>query len=190
MDKKELIVHAAIEAFQEKGIDKTTVSDIVKRAGIAQGTFYLYFSSKLAVMPAIAEVMVEKMITEVKEAVNSDASFSIQLREMIEAIFSVTRRYQEIIALIYVGLASTNHLKQWEAIYDPFYQWMSAFLQEAKHAGIIRSSIHCERTAKLIIGFVETAAEQMFLYDSVHGDAIEIQQQEVFDFLTHALNVK
>ena len=48
----------------------------MKLAGIAQGTFYLYFPSKLSVMPAIAEVMVEKMILAVKEKVQNDAPFS------------------------------------------------------------------------------------------------------------------
>jgi hypothetical protein len=41
------IVYAAIEVFQEKGVEKTKISDIVKLAGIAQGTFYfsLFYSS-------------------------------------------------------------------------------------------------------------------------------------------------
>ncbi len=49
-----------LKCFRKKGVEKTKISDIVKLAGIAQGTFYLYFPSKLSVMPAIAEVMVEK----------------------------------------------------------------------------------------------------------------------------------
>ena len=31
------------KVLREKGYDSTTVSDIVKEAGVAQGTFYLYF---------------------------------------------------------------------------------------------------------------------------------------------------
>lgn len=62
IDKKERIIQSAIDVFSEKGIEKATISEIVKKAGIAQGTFYLYFSSKLAVMPAIAEVMVNKIL--------------------------------------------------------------------------------------------------------------------------------
>ena len=34
MNKKEKIVYAAIEVFQEKGVEKTKISDIVKLAGI------------------------------------------------------------------------------------------------------------------------------------------------------------
>ena len=41
MDKRAAIIDAAIAVFAEKGVEKATVSDIVKRAGIAQGTYYL-----------------------------------------------------------------------------------------------------------------------------------------------------
>lgn len=53
--KYEKILQAAIEVISEKGLDKASISDIVKKAGTAQGTFYLYFSSKNALIPAIAE---------------------------------------------------------------------------------------------------------------------------------------
>ncbi len=43
---REKIVSAALELFAGKGFDKTTVDEIVNRAGVAKGTFYLYFKSK------------------------------------------------------------------------------------------------------------------------------------------------
>lgn len=190
MNKKELIVHTSIDVFREKGIEKTKISDIVKAAGIAQGTFYLYFPSKLSLMPAIAEVMVMKMMEIVQETVQDSASFSVQLEQFVEAVFRVTCDYHEIQALIYSGLASTEHLKEWETVYEPFYQWISERLQTAKEAGTIRSSIHAERTAKIIIGLVESAAEQIYLYDSAEENQARIQQEEVIDFLTYALGMK
>ena len=189
MNKKEMIVHAAIEVFREQGIEKTKISDIVKAAGIAQGTFYLYFPSKLSLMPAIAEVMVVKTMAIVQASVQESATFSVQIEQLVEAIFQVTHDYHEIQALIYSGLASTEHLKEWETVYAPFYQWISERLQEAKEAGIIRSSIHADRTAKMIIGLVESAAEQIYLYDSEQEDQARIQQAEVNDFLRHALGM-
>lgn len=132
MNKKEKIVYAAIEVFQEKGVEKTKISDIVKLAGIAQGTFYLYFPSKLSVMPAIAEVMVEKMILAVKERVQNDAPFSSKVTQVIGAVFHFIEEYREIQALMYAGLASTEHIKEWEAVYEPLYMWLSEFLSEAK----------------------------------------------------------
>ncbi len=46
-NKKEKIIQSAINVFREKGMEKAKVSDIVKGAGIAQGTFYLYFPPNL-----------------------------------------------------------------------------------------------------------------------------------------------
>ena len=44
--KKEALFHTAFDLFTTKGINKTAVSDIVDRAGVAKGTFYLYFKDK------------------------------------------------------------------------------------------------------------------------------------------------
>ncbi|GLV64925.1 TetR family transcriptional regulator [Bacillus mycoides] len=190
MNKKEKIVYAAIDVFQEKGVEKTKISDIVKLAGIAQGTFYLYFPSKLSVMPAIAEVMVEKMILAVKEKVQNDAPFSSKVEQVIDAVFNFIAEYREIQALMYAGLASTEHIKEWEAVYEPLYMWLSEFLSEAKEAGEIRDSVHAERTAKLFIALVESAAEQVYLYDHKDDEQVGLQKAEVLDFLTHALHIK
>jgi AcrR family transcriptional regulator len=39
-------MEAGIAVFAEKGYQRTKVSDVARRAGVAQGTFYLYFDSK------------------------------------------------------------------------------------------------------------------------------------------------
>ena len=83
MGKKKLIVSAAIDSFLEKGIHKTTISDIVREAGIAQGTFYLYFTSKWALMPAIAEVMAGKILQTMKESVDEQEIGRASCRERV-----------------------------------------------------------------------------------------------------------
>lgn len=44
--KKSALYNTAFELFTTKGIAKTTISDIVENAGVAKGTFYLYFKDK------------------------------------------------------------------------------------------------------------------------------------------------
>ncbi|PID21976.1 TetR family transcriptional regulator [Sporosarcina sp. P3] len=187
MGKKTAIVHSAIEVFQEQGIEKTKISDIVKRAGIAQGTFYLYFPSKLSLMPAIAEVMVMKTIEIVKLTVDDEAAYPKQFEQMVDAIFKVNKEYYEILAVIYSGLASTEHIREWESVYAPFYEWISEKLEAAKTAGAVRQSIKPERTAKIIIGLIESAAEQVFLYAQHDESEADRQKEEVLDFMSHAL---
>ena len=44
--KKETLFNSAYELFITKGINSTAISDIVEKAGVAKGTFYLYFKDK------------------------------------------------------------------------------------------------------------------------------------------------
>ena len=45
--RKEIkIAEVSLDLFREKGISKTSIRDIMKRAGFGLGTFYLYFKDK------------------------------------------------------------------------------------------------------------------------------------------------
>jgi len=47
------LMDAALELFNSTGYEKTMVVDIVKKAGVAKGTFFYYFPTKEAVLEAI-----------------------------------------------------------------------------------------------------------------------------------------
>lgn len=44
--KHDSLLDAAFELFTKNGFHKTSISDIVETAGVAKGTFYLYFKDK------------------------------------------------------------------------------------------------------------------------------------------------
>ena len=46
---------AAQQLFLDKGVDATTISDIVAAAGVAKGTFYHYFQAKTDILLALRE---------------------------------------------------------------------------------------------------------------------------------------
>ena len=66
--RKNELIDIASKLFMKKGYEETSVSDIVKKAKVAQGTFYYYFESKEKMLDAIVEkfqneilVLVEKL---------------------------------------------------------------------------------------------------------------------------------
>lgn len=69
--KKEALLYSAFELFTEKGIQNTSISDIVKRAKMAKGTFYLYFKDKYDIRDRLiagkASVLFEKASMEVEK---------------------------------------------------------------------------------------------------------------------------
>jgi TetR/AcrR family transcriptional regulator, fatty acid metabolism regulator protein len=69
---------AAARLFAERGVANTAVSDIVKAAGVAQGTFYLYFASKDDAVLAVVDDMADAMIGAITAAVDSAGSTAVE----------------------------------------------------------------------------------------------------------------
>ncbi len=65
MLKENDLFSAAYELFTTKGIHNTAIDDIVKKAGVAKGTFYLYFKDKYDI---INKIILQKSSMVLKEA--------------------------------------------------------------------------------------------------------------------------
>lgn len=87
-DRRQQLLDAARRLFVRQGFAKTPVSAIVKAAGVAQGTFYLYFANKQA------------LITELRREVVRD--YERTLRRVASAGLPV----DETLARIVVGMAA------------------------------------------------------------------------------------
>src|SRR5215813_11604790 len=53
--RRSQILDAATKVFGEKGFHRTTIKDIAKEAGIADGTIYNYFENKTALLLGILD---------------------------------------------------------------------------------------------------------------------------------------
>ena len=62
------LVDAAFGVFMDKGVTASSVDDIVGAAGVAKGTFYLYFKTKDDAVNAVAERVVEGVADTVETA--------------------------------------------------------------------------------------------------------------------------
>lgn len=64
--RRQELVNATLAVFSAKGVAATSVDDIVRAAGVAKGTFYLYFSAKDDAVNAVAEQMVEGVANRIE----------------------------------------------------------------------------------------------------------------------------
>ncbi len=62
--RRNQILDAAAQVFAEKGFHPTTIKDIARHAGIADGTIYNYFENKTALLLGILERMREQAIQQ------------------------------------------------------------------------------------------------------------------------------
>lgn len=66
--RRQELVEAAVAVFSAKGVSAASVDDIVRAAGVAKGTFYLYFATKDDAVNAVAAAMVEGVAARVEAA--------------------------------------------------------------------------------------------------------------------------
>ena len=68
-DKRVRITDAAVEVFAEKGFHQARISDIAKRAGVADGTIYLYFKNKEDLLLSVFEEKMDYLLEGLGEAI-------------------------------------------------------------------------------------------------------------------------
>ena len=61
---RDSLLRAAVDVFASKGYTATRVSDIVERAGVAQGTFYLYFKSKQVIFEELFDSCFSRLLAD------------------------------------------------------------------------------------------------------------------------------
>ncbi|HCT15821.1 MAG TPA: hypothetical protein DIW36_00100 [Ruminococcaceae bacterium] len=104
-NKRTNILDAAYELFIEKSFNNTSIDDVVKSAGIAKGTFYLYFKDKHDLMERIIirkgalilRYVLEKLMKKRQEC---QMSFSDQMIFITDKIVDYLEQHKEIITLM------------------------------------------------------------------------------------------
>lgn len=81
--RKAEIITAARELFDLEGIEKTRISDIVAKVGVAKGVFYYYFSSKDEIIETILLEIENEMTLSINEILKSDATIYRKIFEVI-----------------------------------------------------------------------------------------------------------
>ncbi len=92
------LLKAAEEVFGESSYDRAAVSEITRRAGVAQGTFYVYFPDKKSVFIELVhhlnEVLRRTIATAIGDATDRMEMESIGLRTFFQFIQDHSALYQ------------------------------------------------------------------------------------------------
>ena len=105
--KEKNLYESAYELFTTKGIYETSIDDIVKKAGVAKGTFYLYFMNKYDIIDRVilkkTSVLIEKAIASTeKEKFHDYIDGTIFV---IDYIIEYLRENKRLLRLIHKNLS-------------------------------------------------------------------------------------
>ncbi|MBV9614052.1 MAG: TetR family transcriptional regulator [Ktedonobacteraceae bacterium] len=182
------LLKAARGIFAEKGYEATTVSEIVTRAGVAQGTFYLYFPSKVSIAVELAGEVQEKIKAAILEAYAHTKKPEEWINKSIQAAFDITGQYRDVLGVVHSSIPWSEHPRERERIFSPYYDLISDLLEREKVRGNVSPHLNTRITATLIVGLVYYAIDECYLYD-VHT-AREIYIEETMRFIRHAMGIR
>ena len=86
VDKKKKILEAALKLFVEKGIDNTSTALISKEAGIAAGTLYVYFETKVDLIIELGTSIKEESLTSFLDLIESSVGYKSLEKYWLERV--------------------------------------------------------------------------------------------------------
>lgn len=164
--KKDALFNTAFELFTTKGINKTTISDIVDRAGVAKGTFYLYFKDKYDIRNKLISHKTGQLFFDAHEALMKAelTGFEEQLFFIIDHILDRLEQEQPLLLFISKNLSwgvFKGALE--EKVPDEDYHFYQSYLQ------LLSKSEHIYRNPEMmlftIIELVGSTCHSCILYE-------------------------
>ena len=181
-ERKQQILDASAIVFAEKGYFNASVSDIIEQAGIARGTFYLYFTGKRQVFTEILEQIsasVENRIKGVYEGISADEVYA-NLIENVNRVFGFLIENPNLTKILLTqapGLdaASTRQLDQ--AIYM-LRDTIKRLLQNGKRYGVLWS-FNEDLVATVLLGGLKELLYQIVVTGDIDAPIEPLVEQIV-----------
>ncbi|WP_454644788.1 TetR family transcriptional regulator [Bradyrhizobium liaoningense] len=106
------ILNAACELFAQQGYMRASIADLAEACRLSRGALYHYFQSKEAILFAILDAHVRRMIADVESAISSKSATLDQFRAAIRAIVELNARSSNEQRLILNDLSFLSESEQ------------------------------------------------------------------------------
>ncbi len=135
--RKREIVDAAIKLFADDGYDETAVSDIVKEAGVAQGTFYYYFKSKEDILDEIAKRVVDQLNLSLGGIMdNPDLEAMDKMMAITKFFQDIGKDWGKLMEFIHEDRNAHLHMKMEKAVYPVIIPPYTKIIEQGCSEGI------------------------------------------------------
>jgi AcrR family transcriptional regulator len=177
VDKRRLILDAAVRVFARQGFHTCRVSDIADEAGVAYGLVYHYFASKEAILDTLFLERWDVMIAAIAEADASELEPREKLRAVASFIVDSYRHDPDLMKVIIVEVtraANTFGRTHIDKIREAYAQ-IASIVARAQADGRFRTEVTPEFAALAFYGAVEQVLTG-WIFDSVVLAEAEAEQ--------------
>ncbi|WP_188453469.1 TetR/AcrR family transcriptional regulator [Virgibacillus oceani] len=155
--KYKQIIEAAVEVIAENGYHASQVSKIAKKAGVADGTIYLYFANKEDILVSLFEEKMGQFIEKITNSINQKQSVSEKLLTLIEMHFRQLAENHHLAIVTQIELRQSNkdlRLKI-NKVLKPYLATIDLIINEGVEEKIFRNDLNLPLVRQMIFGTLD-----------------------------------
>ncbi|HUY58070.1 MAG TPA: TetR/AcrR family transcriptional regulator [Solirubrobacteraceae bacterium] len=191
VDKRRVILDAAVRVFARQGFHTCRVSDIADEAGVAYGLVYHYFSSKETILDTLFLENWDVMLAAIDEAEASDQTPREKLRAIASLIVDSYSHDPDVMKVIIVEVtraANTFGRTHLDKIMQA-YEGIARIVKQAQAAGTFRTEVDALFAAQAFYGLIEQVLTQwIFSGLPVSMEEFEHVKNEIVEMICGGLD--
>ena len=164
-DKRRRILEAATSVFARKGYFAARVADVAKKAGVADGTIYLYFRNKEDILVRLFGEVMSEHVGQAREAVRALPSAPERLLAIAERHLTALGENRDLAAVFQVELRqSTRFIGRFTAAWlRDYFELLDEVLEEGQRDGSLRSDVNRKLAARMLFGALDETVTSWLL---------------------------
>jgi AcrR family transcriptional regulator len=164
-ERRQQILSAARDVFARRGYHQTTIDDIVEQAGVARGTYYLYYEDKRAAFADLIDRFSQRLSMAIARIDTDDSTRSVaeQVRANIRAILGVCLAERAMTKILFTDAAGIDSAfdRKLQTFYDAVVQLLTESLRDGQTLGIVRDG------EPRVLAYLSIGALKELLYQAV-----------------------
>jgi TetR/AcrR family fatty acid metabolism transcriptional regulator len=164
--KRGQILDAAVLEIARHGYYGTTVSTIARRAGVADGTIYLYFNSKEELLVSVFERAMQRFNEEARQITADDAAGAeAKLRRLVALHLSRLGEDRDLAVVFQVEFRHTIHVLELlsRSRIREYLALIARVVEQGKQEGVFKEDVDPLFAAKVVFGILDEMATDWVL---------------------------
>lgn len=156
-DKYHRILEAAVTVFAGSGFHESTISQIARAAGVADGTIYLYFKNKDDILVHFFNFKTRQVFACFREEVDQAQSAVEKLRNLIRRHLEEFQKDRHMAVLYQAETHRINRLAedQIRDMHKMYLDLIAEIVEQGQVEGAIRRDLYVGLVKRYIIGGVD-----------------------------------
>ena len=155
IDKRRLLLEAAVRVFARRGFHAARVGDIAEEAGVAHGLLYHYFSSKEEVLETIFRETWADLLAAVRDVEESGEPAEEQLRQVAAILLRSWRRDPDLVRVLVRGVARSSELDRRVGDVGDAFAAIERIVRRGQETGELRPELDARLTSVIFYGAIE-----------------------------------